>query len=400
MRVLALEPFYGGSHRAFLDGWRDGSRHQWTLLTLPPRHWKWRMRHAGVTLASQVIDELRFSEMRSDEMQRNERRQRGREGQAAQDPGWDVLWASDMLPLAELRGLVPGPVAALPAVLYMHENQLTYPDRGAQTRDLHFAFSNLVSAFAAQAVWFNSEFHRREMLSAAEDWLRRMPDYAPLAELAAVQGKSRVLGQGITPSPARPPRPPGPLRIVWAARWEHDKNPEDFFAAVEGLHAMGSDFRLAVLGQRFRQTPPIFDRAHGRLAAHIDHWGFIADRQTYLETLAWGDVVVSTAHHEFFGVSVVEAIAAGCVPLLPNRLAYPEILAPMPGPLRAACSYAGSVESLQGALLELQRRAATEEGLETLRAAALDATRRFHWPQLRPRLDDALEAAAGRGRIA
>ncbi len=367
MRVLALEPFFGGSHRAFLEGWQAASRHRWTSLTLPPQHWKWRMRHAALTLASQV-------------------RQAVQEG-----VGWDVVWCSDMLPLAEFRGLAPGAVADLPTVLYMHENQLTYPDRQGQPRDLHFAFSNLVSAFAAEEVWFNSEFHRREMLDAAQAWLRRMPDHAPLDELAAVEGKSRVLGQGIEPMPSRPPRPPGPLRIVWAARWEHDKNPEDFFAALEILQGEGADFRLAVLGQRFRQTPPIFDLAEERLAAQIDHWGFVDGRKAYLERLAWGDVVVSTAHHEFFGVSVVEAIAAGCVPLLPNRLAYPEILAPMAPELRARCFYDGSVDGLVAGLRDLHRRAEADGGLQSLRQGALEATRCFHWPQLGPRLDGALE---------
>ena len=37
------------------------------------------------------------------------------------------------------------------------------------------------------------------------------------------------------------------------------------------------------------------------------------------------DIAVSTAFHEFFGLSVVEAAAAGCLPLVPRRLSYPEI---------------------------------------------------------------------------
>jgi len=48
VNILALEPFYGGSHRAFLDGWAAHSRHHWTVLGLSPRHWKWRMRHGAI----------------------------------------------------------------------------------------------------------------------------------------------------------------------------------------------------------------------------------------------------------------------------------------------------------------------------------------------------------------
>ncbi|MCK4372451.1 MAG: DUF3524 domain-containing protein, partial [candidate division Zixibacteria bacterium] len=35
MKILALEPYYGGSHKAFLDGWSSRSRHEWTILKLP-----------------------------------------------------------------------------------------------------------------------------------------------------------------------------------------------------------------------------------------------------------------------------------------------------------------------------------------------------------------------------
>jgi hypothetical protein len=39
-------------------------------------------------------------------------------------------------------------------------------------------------------------------------------------------------------------------------------------------------------------------------------------------------VVVSTAIQENFGLSIVEAILAGCFPILPNRLSYPELIPP------------------------------------------------------------------------
>ena len=51
LRILALEPYYGGSHRAVLDGLVKRIDADWTLLTLPARKWKWRMRGAAITMA-------------------------------------------------------------------------------------------------------------------------------------------------------------------------------------------------------------------------------------------------------------------------------------------------------------------------------------------------------------
>ena len=60
--------------------------------------------------------------------------------------------------------------------------------------------------------------------------------------------------------------------------------------------------------------------------ADVVHCGFEPDRAAYLRRLGECDVVVSTARHEFFGLAVAEALAAGCTPLLPDRLSYPELL--------------------------------------------------------------------------
>ena len=111
MNILALEPYYGGSHRAFIDGLSKVSKHNWTLLTLPAHKWKWRMRHSAITFASQVSDLTEKSQ------------------------SWDLLFCSDMLNLAEFTALAPAKIARLPKVIYFHENQLTYPVRIEDERD-------------------------------------------------------------------------------------------------------------------------------------------------------------------------------------------------------------------------------------------------------------------------
>ncbi|MCP4247000.1 MAG: DUF3524 domain-containing protein, partial [bacterium] len=239
MKVLALEPYYGGSHRAFLDGWSSRSRHAWTVLTLPAYKWKWRMRHAAVTFARQVVDLA--------------------DGGAS----WDALFCSDMLNLAEFLGLLPERIRAGlggRTTVYFHENQLTYPVRQESERDYQFAFTNISSALAAGGVWFNSAFHRESFLGAIEGFLARMPDHQPADVPEQIRCKSQVHPPGIDVFPPRGPRPPGPLRICWAARWEHDKNPEDFFEALVRLLDQGIDFRVSVIGERFRDCPGVFDR--------------------------------------------------------------------------------------------------------------------------------------------
>ncbi len=53
-RILVLEPYYGGSHRAVLDAIFPLPGWDVDLVTLPPRKWKWRMRGAAITMAAEV----------------------------------------------------------------------------------------------------------------------------------------------------------------------------------------------------------------------------------------------------------------------------------------------------------------------------------------------------------
>ena len=117
----------------------------------------------------------------------------------------------------------------------------------------------------------------------------------------------------------------GVKTIVWNHRWEHDKNPEEFFATLYRLQENGSDFKLCVLGQNFEQRPKCFREARKRLDKNIVQWGHVDDIEEYFTRLTASDIVVSTAVHEFFGIAVIEAVRAGCIPVLPKRLAYPEI---------------------------------------------------------------------------
>jgi glycosyltransferase involved in cell wall biosynthesis len=363
MHILTLEPYYGGSHRAFLDGWTSNSHHRWTTLNLPAHKWKWRMRHSAITLSEQV------------------------QTLAAGGAAFDLLFCSDMLNLAEFKGLAPESIRQLPAVVYFHENQLTYPVRREDERDLHFGMINCTTALVADQVWFNSAFHRDSFFGALKVLLHRMPDYNHVEVVDILARKSVVYPQGIAESPARGTRTPGPPRILWVARWEHDKNPELFFRAMRQLKDDGFDFHLSVIGEQFSEMPPIFSEARLSLGDRIDRWGYQPTRSEYERALAEADIIVSTADHEFFGVGVVEAVAAGAHPLLPKRLAYPEIFGS-----DEQFFYDGSFESLVSCLKALLVR--TNEGClwERRPDRLTHVVEKYYWKNLAPRLDDALQS--------
>jgi len=362
MKILALEPYYGGSHRDFLDGWIERSQHTWQLMTLPDHHWKWRMRHAAITFAGQLRD---------------------------QDTAVDVVFASDMLDVAAFRSLALGTVGTLPLVLYFHENQLTYPDERRRDADYHFAFTNLTSALAADAVWFNSNYHRTQFLDGMRDFLSRMPDYAPVDAVDLVKAKSCVHSPGVAQCPVRGPRRPGPLRILWSARWEADKNPETFFEALSVLAARGVEFELSVVGGACGPTTPaVFAAAREELRPCITQWGYVEDRSGYESVLQEADVVVSTAIHEFFGIAIAEAVAAGAFPVVPDRLAYPELLQDVGDAARERFFYDGSTAQLVERLEDAADRVKQGDLWQGAPDAGVQAIRRFDWNQTALALDE------------
>lgn len=301
MNALLLSAYHAPSHRRWTDGLiahLDDVEFQ--LETLPPRHFPWRSR--GNSLAWAFDDRIRES-----------------------DP--DVVAATSMVDLAGLRGMVPH-LADRPTLVYYHENQFAYPTRDDRV-NANLLVTNLYTALAADQVLFNSEYNRQSFLRRAGRFLERMPDQVPDGVIEQVRQTSDVV-----PVPLEDElfhrsdhvheqhSDDDPLRIIWNHRWEYDKAPDRFFRALFQL-CDEVDFRLVVMGQQFREAPPIFDEAREKLADHIDHWGWVEDRRQYLNWLDRGDLVVSTAIHDFQGLAVQEAVVRGCLPVLPDRVAYP-----------------------------------------------------------------------------
>lgn len=187
-----------------------------------------------------------------------------------------------------------------------------------------------------------------ELEQLCEQW----PDYPPRLQLQQFIGKSTVVHPGIQLPPERrdSAQPEHPLHLLWAARWEHDKGPADLLKLLRQLKKQPINFRLSVIGQSFRTIPNEFDEIKNEFSDNIVNWGFQASRQQYWEALASADVFLSTAKHEFFGLAACEAISAGLFPVLPNRLAYPELMSELARDVRSIFLYdqiADAIETIQ-----------------------------------------------------
>lgn len=332
-----------------------------------------------------------------------------------------VLFVSDMLDLATYKALAHPAAAAAPALLYMHENQLTYPLPDGVERDLGYGVKNVTSALAAQLVVFNSAHHREEFLGALGRLLDEVPDEAPRWALDEVGRRSRVLPVGCDLRRLDAMRPPGrydggpgsdgtactagtaassrwgasssgPL-ILWNQRWEYDKAPGDLFQALYALKERGVGFRLALAGANHGLPTAEFVEARERLAGEVVQWGRVEDAEDYASLLWAADIVVSTALHEFFGVAVVEALYCGCRPVLPDRLSYPEIVP------RAAHEWALYGE---GELVSALERAVGEVGGSDHESAGRTEWQRtwvgkYDWSAMASRYDDVIVECWERG---
>jgi len=360
-RFLFLEPFYGGSHREFADGWRENSSYDLHLHTLPARFWKWRMRGAALYFARRI-----------------------------KNPGeYCGLIVTDLLSLADLKALWGR--ACPPTLLYVHENQLTYPLAPGEQLDLHYGFTNVTTALCAERVLFNSDTHYKAFFDELPRFVNRMPEYRPKWVSEEIRKKSTVLYPGCRFSPEEEidlPEAGEPPLIIWNHRWEFDKNPELFFFVLRQVDETGKEFRLALLGENFQKVPKAFIAARRRFRQSIEQYGYVSPREQYLSWLRRGAIVISTADQENFGISVVEAVRHGCFPLLPRNLSYPELI---PEEFHGDVLFGNReqlVQKLSRLLTDLRR--ANPDLLGKIRRLALSMNR-FSWHNLIDSYDDELD---------
>jgi len=259
LNILLIEGFYTGSHQRWADDICELSAHHVKVMSLPGRHWKWRMHGAAITLAEQYLKD---------------------------DYTADVIICSDMIDVALFKSYAARKIKNTPLLLYFHENQISLVE-----------------------------------------FLTQFPDHQNKQTIELIKNKSSVIPIGIRHfknENENENENENQKIILWNHRWEYDKNPELFFSTLFQLKKEGKNFSLIVAGESTTKYPNIFDKAKDILASEIIHFGFAKNKETYIRLLESADIIPVTSNQDFFGISVIEAIACRTFPLLPDRLAYPD----------------------------------------------------------------------------
>lgn len=346
MPLIFLEPYDGGSHKYFINQMESLLSQSFPNLKiirlgLSPRHWRLRLQTSHLQLAELCLREISLEEV-------------------------PIFFANSLMDVAAFRSLLPPQWRNASIVTYFHENQMSYPLKKNQSienernhqRHIYPAF-HLNQILASDLCLFNSNFCLRDTFSKIEDFLNTRAEFFSQSALKKKEIDSKVIGIPLDVPKKR--EFPGffqrPKRILWNHRWEHDKNPNEFLKICEGLLKENHEYGINLLGENREKENPIIERFLNLFSPQIPHHGHLAKREDYWAKVSECRLLLVTSFHDFFGISVREAICAGVIPLLPNRMVYPELI---PKSLHEKLLYPENIG--RG---ELQRRAIAliEEGL-------------------------------------
>ena len=290
--IWLLSAYRSDSHASWADWLVDTfTQFNWYKLELPGRHFRWRIRGNPLSWLYQLPEEIP-----------------------------DFILATSMVDISTIKGLHPR-LANVPCIYYFHENQFSYPVSKNQVDSVEPKMVQLYGTIAADKLLFNSVYNRDSFLEGVGNLLDKFPDSIPDGIVDSLMVKCDVLPVAIHPIEHNEDKDKS--LILWNHRWEYDKNPQVFCDALFKLRKTYPNFKLALLGSRSKIKPDVLLEIEDKFADNI----LVNDKvskQDYKKYLGQSSIVVSTAIHEFQGLSVLEAISAGAVPIVPDDLCYRE----------------------------------------------------------------------------
>ncbi|MCF6300314.1 MAG: DUF3524 domain-containing protein [Proteobacteria bacterium] len=299
-KILLLSAYDAVSHAYWHKQLSAGlNEYHWQLLNLPPRYFAWRMGANALNFKSAYDLKLKLE--------------------------YDLIIATSMTDISTLKGFYPN-LADTPCLLYFHENQFDYPASEKQQNLLHIQLTSINSALVADKIVFNSQYNLDGFLTGIKEFKEKMPDFVPAGLVDGISKKASILAVPIATDCCKNSVTAvnKSLQIVWNHRWEYDKGPDRLLNFMRLIKKRGIKFQIHILGESFKNKPIEFAQIHQEFKQQCLSFGYVKSRKHYIKILQTADLVISTALHEFQGIAVMEAVKCGCIPLVPDRLAYCE----------------------------------------------------------------------------
>lgn len=311
------------SHQTWAEGYQRAAsrqnKHKVHLEIVSGERWKFRMLVAAAELESKI----------------------------AMDD--DIVVVDGMLDVSLLVALIKSnrPNNAPKILVYLHENQLTTPF-SSQDRDVknhthwHYGMAHWRSLMVADGFVFNSRTHKNAFHEALpklinEQCPRDSVQWHLKRAQELLETKCTVLKNGLEldelvslgNARKRPLQEEKIPTILWNARLEEDKNPGAFLDMLHQVKRPTKQekqlFQIIILGADSSKEKRWETRIKREFSRELIYLGWCTTREEYAHWLQRSDIVISTANHETFGISIVESVFCGALPLLPKRLSYPEL---------------------------------------------------------------------------
>lgn len=168
-----------------------------------------------------------------------------------------------------------------------------------------------IQSVAADQIIFNSAFNRDSFLNNITTFTRLQSDLRLSDIKRKIESKCCVLYYPIKFDKmlSRPEQncDRNELQLLWPHRWEHDKNPRLMADVLIELNQRGIHFSVSIVGEHYDERPNCFKEIHSKLSSKIKCFGYLS-REDYLKCLIDSDIVISTADHEFYGVSMYVSV--------------------------------------------------------------------------------------------
>ena len=327
------------SHSYWAKTYAKYSKHSVSRMSIDGSNFKWRMQSCAIAFANQFLRTFCAIEQSSNGEHIRNQIEIKTDIQCTSCPA--VVVIDDLIDLNLFSAMIRRQCPNIRFIYFLHENQLTIPwkcsDRD-RVSGSHWVYGlqNFKSMLGADRIWWNSRFHREQFLEAMPKLIRNRSndDWTAIVMIQRVRSKSNTVYLPIDYAEIEAVRRSlqsvkirkSERVILWNARWESDKNPALFLYALRHLQKMKDiAFKLVILGEAFCYSKhPLFAQIRTEFAADILQFGFVESYSEYIAWLSLSDVLVMTSNHEFFGISLMESMHCGAVPVLPNHLVYAE----------------------------------------------------------------------------